>query len=327
MLFTKIELKNFGPFKGKHILDLQPKDGKNIILITGLNGVGRTQFCQAIKWCLYGYDPLIQNESKELLTWRHINRTNPQSVKTLPREPSILDMYVRLWLQEESDGKTKEYFIERKAVDTQIKTILKVTVDKNPCLKPSEVAQTLFPIYLSHLTFLTGYDIYSLTHDMMPLTEIIERTRVSNTQNIDLIEAEAKNIFRSLTIKPIEINKVFVDNNLEISLIYNNKIVEPTIFGTSDRSILGLSIIYGFLKTHRRDIPLIIDGLPHLDSLYDEKVLSAIPQFADQIILTMTDMGYKRLKNGAAKDFFNHVANCYRLERNELSGNRKILRC
>ena len=327
MWFTKIELKDFGAFYGKHVLDMQPKDGKNITLITGSNGGGRTQFCQAIKWCLYGYDPSIQNESKKLFTWKHINRTNRRPANTMLQEPLIHDMYVRLWLKEESDGKTKNYFVERKVVYNQIKTFFKVTVDNKLCPKPLEVVGTLFPLSLSHLTFLTGDDIRNLTRAMGSLKEIIERTRVSNINNIDLIKAEAKNIFRRLTIKPIEINKVYIDNNLELSLIYNNEIVKPTIFGTSDQSILCLSLIYGFLKTHRRDIPLIIDGLPHLDLPYDKKVLSVIPQFADQIILTMTNMGYNKAQNEATKDFFNHVANCYRLERNELSGNRKILRC
>lgn len=56
MLINRLELKNFGPFEGLHSFDFSIKDpNKNIILIGGKNGTGKTTIFTAIKLALYGH--------------------------------------------------------------------------------------------------------------------------------------------------------------------------------------------------------------------------------------------------------------------------------
>jgi DNA sulfur modification protein DndD len=51
--FERIFLKNWGPFHENHSLDLSSKAGKNLVLIFGNNGQGKTSLANAIRWCLY----------------------------------------------------------------------------------------------------------------------------------------------------------------------------------------------------------------------------------------------------------------------------------
>ncbi|MBN2532979.1 MAG: DNA sulfur modification protein DndD [Spirochaetales bacterium] len=54
MIFKKLKIKNFGIYNGSHIIDFCPKTKKPIVLITALNGSGKTTILTAIQIVLYG---------------------------------------------------------------------------------------------------------------------------------------------------------------------------------------------------------------------------------------------------------------------------------
>ena len=67
MLIKDIELNNFRIYKGSNKVHILPSAGKNIIIISGKNGYGKTTFLMSIVWCLYGkqmekVDTLYQKE-------------------------------------------------------------------------------------------------------------------------------------------------------------------------------------------------------------------------------------------------------------------------
>ena len=79
MFFTKVELHNFGIYKGTHEMPLTDKIGdRNITLIGGLNGRGKSTFHDAVLLALYGKQALkyIQEKEKsyEKLLLDHINK-------------------------------------------------------------------------------------------------------------------------------------------------------------------------------------------------------------------------------------------------------------
>ncbi len=79
MFFTKVELHNFGIYNGTHEMALTDKIGKrNITLVGGLNGRGKTTFHDAILLSLYGKQALKyiqENErSYDKLLVDHINK-------------------------------------------------------------------------------------------------------------------------------------------------------------------------------------------------------------------------------------------------------------
>ena len=54
MIIKEIELNNFRIYKGKHKINLSPDGEKNIIVVSGDNGFGKTTFLMSLVWCLYG---------------------------------------------------------------------------------------------------------------------------------------------------------------------------------------------------------------------------------------------------------------------------------
>ena len=54
MLLQSIKLINFRQFRKEQITFADGTDGKNVTIILGENGTGKTTFAQAFFWCLYG---------------------------------------------------------------------------------------------------------------------------------------------------------------------------------------------------------------------------------------------------------------------------------
>lgn len=67
MFIKEIELNNFRIYKGRNKITLLPDNSKNIIVVSGKNGFGKTTFLMSLVWCLYGkqmekVDELYQKE-------------------------------------------------------------------------------------------------------------------------------------------------------------------------------------------------------------------------------------------------------------------------
>jgi DNA sulfur modification protein DndD len=54
MQIKEITLNNFRIYKGENTINLLPEGDKNIIVISGKNGFGKTTFLMSLVWCLYG---------------------------------------------------------------------------------------------------------------------------------------------------------------------------------------------------------------------------------------------------------------------------------
>jgi len=54
MYIKEIELNNFRIYKDVNRISLMPKDEKNIVIVSGQNGFGKTTFLMSLVWCLYG---------------------------------------------------------------------------------------------------------------------------------------------------------------------------------------------------------------------------------------------------------------------------------
>ncbi|VXD23263.1 DNA sulfur modification protein DndD [Planktothrix paucivesiculata] len=58
MIFLELTLENFGPYRGKQVIDLRPKINDNVIspivLFGGMNGGGKTTLMDAMRLALYG---------------------------------------------------------------------------------------------------------------------------------------------------------------------------------------------------------------------------------------------------------------------------------
>ena len=54
MYIKEIELNNFRIYKGVNKINLSTSKDKNIIVVSGKNGFGKTTFLMSLVWCLYG---------------------------------------------------------------------------------------------------------------------------------------------------------------------------------------------------------------------------------------------------------------------------------
>ncbi|AII60202.1 hypothetical protein X793_03855 [Dehalococcoides mccartyi CG4] len=63
MLLKSLKLKDFRQFKGEQTIDFATDSQKNVTIILGENGSGKTSLAQAFTWCLYGKtdfeDPML----------------------------------------------------------------------------------------------------------------------------------------------------------------------------------------------------------------------------------------------------------------------------
>lgn len=54
MIIKSLELYNYRIYKGLNLIDLSKDSEKNIFIISGKNGFGKTTFLMSLVWCLYG---------------------------------------------------------------------------------------------------------------------------------------------------------------------------------------------------------------------------------------------------------------------------------
>ena len=54
MQIKELSLYNFRIYKGANVIDLSTRNDRNIIVISGKNGFGKTTFLMSLVWCLYG---------------------------------------------------------------------------------------------------------------------------------------------------------------------------------------------------------------------------------------------------------------------------------
>lgn len=68
--FERVSLNNWGPFFKSHSLDLSSKAGKNLVLVFGNNGQGKTSLANAIRWCLYANQSWADVDPLMYANWR-----------------------------------------------------------------------------------------------------------------------------------------------------------------------------------------------------------------------------------------------------------------
>lgn len=52
--FDALELENFGPYFGRHVLEFPSGEGGSVVVVHGQNMTGKTSFINAFRWVLYG---------------------------------------------------------------------------------------------------------------------------------------------------------------------------------------------------------------------------------------------------------------------------------
>ena len=162
MYFTKVELHNFGIYKGTHEMVLTNKIGeRNITLIGGLNGRGKTTFHDAILIALYGKQALkyIQEKEKsyDKLLVDHINKhaTDDETyiAVTLVLEDNTVIRVKRIWS------------LKGRKIDQKTIVEKNGTVDKYLGDNWSYYIEEILPFGIARFFFLNNEKITQLADD------------------------------------------------------------------------------------------------------------------------------------------------------------------
>ncbi|MCB0536458.1 MAG: DNA sulfur modification protein DndD [Bacteroidetes bacterium] len=102
MKFSKIEINNFRQYYNNVDVDLETKDDKNIIIIGGKNGYGKTNFLLSIVWCLFGdkISQIDENFKKEIQKEKNYSSFMQQSINWTAKKENINQFSVSVKISE-----------------------------------------------------------------------------------------------------------------------------------------------------------------------------------------------------------------------------------
>ena len=84
MKFTEININNFRQYYNNVNIDLTTNSERNIILIGGKNGYGKTNLLLSVVWCLYGekISQVDENFKREIQKEKNYSLFMKQSINT-----------------------------------------------------------------------------------------------------------------------------------------------------------------------------------------------------------------------------------------------------
>ncbi|UYI70160.1 MAG: AAA family ATPase [Oscillospiraceae bacterium] len=165
MIIESIKLENFRQFQDEYIEFADGTNSKNVTIILGENGSGKTTFAQAFFWCMYGETSFAD---KKLLNTKVANQMLPNETK---------DVRVTLWLKHGLN----DYMLVRKQCYT--KTMSKIvagnssfeiaiknsgdgTLRYEPKTQCEYVVNSILPKELSRYFFFDGERIENMSKDI-----------------------------------------------------------------------------------------------------------------------------------------------------------------
>jgi len=140
--------------------------------------------------------------------------------------------------------------------------------------------------------------------------------RLSTLRKEQIMEYST-HFFKSLTNKPEEYQRIEIDDNYNVQVIDSkgNIIYRPGL-STAEREIVALSFILGLKNASEKIAPLVLDTFfVHLDESHYSNIIRELPEFADQVILILTDLEYKNLNERAPESFFESVDHVWKTNR------------
>lgn len=102
MKFSNIEINNFRQYYKSVNIDLTTNSDKNIIIIGGRNGYGKTNFLLSIVWCLYGdkISQIDENFKKEIQKEKNYSSFMQQSINWTAKRENITNFSVNIVITE-----------------------------------------------------------------------------------------------------------------------------------------------------------------------------------------------------------------------------------
>ncbi|GET42495.1 DNA sulfur modification protein DndD [Microseira wollei] len=184
MIFLELVLENFGPYLGKHTINLRPETDGNIrpiILFGGMNGGGKTTLMDAIRLALYG--SRAQCSTRNNLGYTDfliqcVNRNTPPTGTTrielefehVQNDKLTRFKIVRSWTKEPKDGKDTLGIIVYDELNQE-------WPDKALVNTWDEYIETLLPLGISNLFLFDGEQVKELAELETPPPLVVDAIR------------------------------------------------------------------------------------------------------------------------------------------------------
>jgi DNA sulfur modification protein DndD len=186
MIFDEIVLNNFGVYRDRQsVLLSPPSPEKNVVLLGGLNGAGKTTFLDALQLALYGRMARCSNRSS--LAYEEFLRRSVHWAAD-PKEGAALEVQFR----HTSDGEEHTYRINRAwsaqggSVRERVEVTLDGSIDRVLTDSWGEYVESLIPLRISHLFFFDGEKIEGLA-DLENSSTVLS-TAIHSLLGIDLVD-------------------------------------------------------------------------------------------------------------------------------------------
>jgi DNA sulfur modification protein DndD len=172
MIIKEITLKNFRIYKGENTIDLTTDGKKNIFIISGRNGFGKTTFLMSMVWCLYGRNMQEVDDlyRKEISDQGGYSKYIVNSLNRLAKEEGDDQFFVSITFTDINipEVPCKEINITRSYTKTSAEEVLEIFIDGYPSELAQEVGAELFirefimPIEIAKFFFFDAEKIVSL---------------------------------------------------------------------------------------------------------------------------------------------------------------------
>ncbi|CAB5161308.1 DNA sulfur modification protein DndD [Olavius algarvensis associated proteobacterium Delta 3] len=185
MIIDEITLHNFGVYLGRQAVSLKPKnDQKPVILIGGLNGVGKTTFMDAFQLALFGKFSNCSNRGS-LAYDKYLQRSIHKAVD--PKDGAAVNLKFRHSTNgiERSYEIRRSWKLNRKNISETVEVLRDGMLDQVITEAWHEHAEQFLPLRISSLFFFDGEKIKGLA-DFGKSTELIS-TGINQLLGLDLI--------------------------------------------------------------------------------------------------------------------------------------------
>jgi DNA sulfur modification protein DndD len=177
MIFLELVLQNFGPYAGKQVINLDPRNHENsrpIILLGGMNGGGKTTLMDAIRLALYGHRAQCSTRGNlsysDFLTQCVNNKTHPVEktrielvFEHIENDKPVKYRVVRTWERNPKDGKDHLGILDANEwLDTALVSIW------------DEYIENLLPVGISNLFLFDGEQVKELAEQEIPPPIVVD---------------------------------------------------------------------------------------------------------------------------------------------------------
>lgn len=173
MIIKKIELFNFRIYKGENSISLTSDGEKNIFVISGRNGFGKTTFLMSMVWCLYGKNMQEVDDlyKKEIADQGGYSKYIVNSLNRLAKAEEDFNFHVSITFTDVNipEVPCKEIVVKRSYnAKTSVSEDVEVLIDGYSSELAKEVGQEIFirefimPIEIAKFFFFDAEKIVSL---------------------------------------------------------------------------------------------------------------------------------------------------------------------